>query len=296
MESVSNPKISIVLPCYNGASMLPRAIDSCISQIFTDWELIIVNDCSIDDTLKVATDYSKRDSRIRVVSNEKNLKLPATLNHGFRLARGTYYTWTSDDNIMHPDMLQVLSDYLDVHDDIALVASDFVNADETGKEKDICRFEGDLNVLIPLNDYVGFSFMYRADVAKTIGEYDESLFLVEDYEYWLRIWKDHKIVRIDDVLYTRCMHDKSLTATRKNDIAARLLDLRLMYLDVFEERLRRYPKQRAILYNRIVDQLHGSKKRHYLFHFGKKQPFSFLARYLLVHYPNSMLKKLLKKE
>ena len=85
---MTTPAVSIVLPTWNGAKLLPGAVEGCLAQTFRDFELIIVNDCSTDDTLAVAERLAASDPRVRVVSNESNLKLPATLNHGFSLARG----------------------------------------------------------------------------------------------------------------------------------------------------------------------------------------------------------------
>ena len=105
---MKNPKISVILPSYNGERYLAQSIQSVIDQTETDWELIIVNDCSTDSTLEIATKFAKIDRRIKVISNEKNSKLPASLNEGFRRAKGKYLTWTSDDNYYKPDALKKL--------------------------------------------------------------------------------------------------------------------------------------------------------------------------------------------
>ena len=91
------PKVSIVLPTYNGSKFLSRSIESVQEQAETDWELIIVNDCSTDNTLDIAQKYAQQDKRISVITNEQNKKLPASLNVGFSRAKGKYLTWTSDD-------------------------------------------------------------------------------------------------------------------------------------------------------------------------------------------------------
>ena len=70
------PTVSIVLPCYNGAGFLAQSIDSVIAQTFTDWELIIVNDCSKDNSLEIMQQYAEKDSRIRIINNEVNLTYP----------------------------------------------------------------------------------------------------------------------------------------------------------------------------------------------------------------------------
>ena len=92
-----NNKVSIILPTYNGKKYIRDSIESIINQTYTNWELIIVNDCSTDDTQKIIEEYQQKDKRIIVINNEKNLKLPASLNRGFEEASGEYYTWTSDD-------------------------------------------------------------------------------------------------------------------------------------------------------------------------------------------------------
>ena len=91
-------KVSVVLPVYNGAKRVSKAIESVLSQSYTNLELIIVNDCSTDNTMEVLRGYADKDSRIKVYENEVNQKLPRTLNNGFSHVEGDYLTWTSDDN------------------------------------------------------------------------------------------------------------------------------------------------------------------------------------------------------
>src|SRR5436190_21740360 len=98
--STSNPKVSIVLPTYNRAKYLKLSIDSCLIQTFKDFELIIVDDCSKDETPQTIKSYT--DPRIRYHRNESNQRLPRSLNIGFSLAKGEYLTWTSDDNFFLP--------------------------------------------------------------------------------------------------------------------------------------------------------------------------------------------------
>ena len=95
MNDIKNdviPKISVILPTYNGERWLAESIKSVIDQTEHNWELIIVNDCSKDNTLKIAQSFAERDKRIFVISNEVNKKLPATLNIGFSYAKGKYLT------------------------------------------------------------------------------------------------------------------------------------------------------------------------------------------------------------
>ena len=91
------PLVSIVIPTYNRAHVLAYAVRSVLDQTYTNLELIIVDDNSPDNTRAVVDSF--KDERIRYVKNEPNLKLPRTLNKGFSLAKGSFLTWTSDDNL-----------------------------------------------------------------------------------------------------------------------------------------------------------------------------------------------------
>lgn len=94
--------ISIVLPIYNGEKYMKQSIDSVINQTYANWELLIVDDGSTDNTAAIAREYAEKDNRIKYYKNPQNMRLPKTLNRGFSLATGDYLTWTSDDNYYYP--------------------------------------------------------------------------------------------------------------------------------------------------------------------------------------------------
>src|SRR3989338_10314783 len=104
--SIINPKVSIVLPTYNGARYLRQSIDSCLSQTYKNIELIIVDDCSTDETPDIVHSYN--DPRIRYVRNKTNQRLPRSLNIGFALTTAEYLTWTSDDNEFLPQAIETM--------------------------------------------------------------------------------------------------------------------------------------------------------------------------------------------
>lgn len=284
------PKVSIVLPCYNGAALLGEAINSCLNQTFKDWELIIINDCSTDNTLEVATSYAEKDKRIKVFTNEKNSKLPASLNNGFRRAVGEYWTWTSDDNLLHPTMLEEMVNYLDEHDEVGFVVADYNIIDLSGNVVSVVNIPNDIQICLQLNNYVGASFMYRKKYAIQVGDYNEDLFLVEDYDYWIRLNNVCKLNRLPKCLYSYRKHEGSLSETRKEDIRLRLLDLRIKYLEQTEKQLKNYPSKLSLYYYRIVDNLTGKERIKYFFRFFKKLPLSFGLKYLLIHIPHRLIK------
>lgn len=211
------PKVSIVLPTYNGHRFLRQALDSLVGQMFDDWELIIVNDCSTDETGEIADEYAKKDKRIRVIHNKTNKKLPASLNIGFADATGEYFTWTSDDNIAKPNWLRVMIEYLDKNPDVDMVSAAEDYIDESGNVIGQTKLSRGVKGLITRNN-VGAAFMYRQAIAKKIGPYDENTFCAEDYDYWCRIALAGILKFIPDNIYLYRFNPWSLTSLQQQNI------------------------------------------------------------------------------
>ena len=231
------PTVSIVLPTYNGSRYIRESIGSVLEQTYIDWELIIVDDCSTDDTLKIVRSYESRDSRIRVIHNVVNKKLPGALNVGFENAKGKYLTWTSDDNAYLPKALTVMVERLEASN-VPMVCADICVMDENGiVKKDMVRTYVDEELC--RRNTVRACFLYRRQVLDAVGYYDTSLYCVEDYDYWLRVKQKYgRIERIDQVLYKYRCHEASLTSTKKEKILAALMRLRRKHIDFIIEDLR----------------------------------------------------------
>lgn len=207
--------VSIVLPVYNGEKHIRDSIESIINQSYQNWELIIVNDCSIDCTMEIVSEYQKKDNRIKVISNTSNLKLPRTLNVGFTYARGDYWTWTSDDNIYKKNAIERMVEELEENPDFSMVYADYFCIDGQGDvigEGKLGQPSGLIN-----GNVCGACFMYTAEIAKEIGEYDPLLFLAEDYDYWIRIYRQGLIKHVRENLYYYRKHSESLTE-QKSDL------------------------------------------------------------------------------
>jgi acetyltransferase-like isoleucine patch superfamily enzyme len=196
---------------------LAESIESIIRQTYQNWELIIVDDASTDKTWEIVSHYVEVDSRISTVRNEKNLRLPASLNAGFSAARGEFYTWTSDDNCYRSHAFQRLVEELTTGKGYHLVYSDFSIIDATGKflrSVQVPEFEN-----LCTENCIGSCFMYSKIVHETLGGYDLTQFLVEDYDFWLRASSLFRFLPLNEDLYFFRKHDKSLSATRKDSIA-----------------------------------------------------------------------------
>jgi glycosyltransferase involved in cell wall biosynthesis len=215
--------ISIVLPTYNGERFIKQSINSIINQTYKEWELIIVDDCSTDDTFNIVEKYGERDNRISVIHNEVNQKLPASLNIGFKKAKGDWFTWTSDDNVFMPDALEKMYKELMNDQSIDFVYSNYIVIDPddfmlfeviTGPEEEIF-----------LKNNIGACFLYKKELHQMLNGYDKKKFLVEDYDFWIRAYEKYKFKHIAKELYYYRIHNSSLTAERKESIRAATIRL-----------------------------------------------------------------------
>lgn len=203
------PRVSVVLPTYNQAEYLPQALDGVFNQTWRDYELIIVNDGSTDDTPRILEEYQRRYDF--AVVHQENQKLPRALNTGFRLARGQYLTWTSSDNVMLPTMLEALVDVLDAQPQVGLVYADWEVIDERGAVIGAVQtLDFDRHLLMRMN-YINACFLYRRACQETVGLYDPEYIYAEDWEYWWRIARCFTMMRIPRVLYQYRMHSSSLS-------------------------------------------------------------------------------------
>ncbi|MAN60035.1 MAG: glycosyl transferase [Flavobacteriaceae bacterium] len=207
--------ISVILPVYNGEDYLEEAIKSCLDQSYSNFELIIIDDGSSDATLKIATDWSMEDSRIKVLSNEVNRNLPYSLNIGHKLAKGEYITWTSHDNLYQRGALEALVSKLK-NSNADIVYADYLLIDKEGSIRGKVNAKS-IDYLLFTN-VIGPCFLYKRNVYLNNTCYNESLYLLEDFDFWIRSLKNSRFVKIDNPgYYFYRYHPDSLTMKIKKD-------------------------------------------------------------------------------
>jgi glycosyltransferase involved in cell wall biosynthesis len=206
---MSSPQVSIVLPTYNGSQFLEQSVQSCLAQTHSNWELIVVDDASTDETPEIVSLLVTRDPRVHAIRNETNRKLPGALNVGFGEVCGQYLTWTSDDNRYRPDAIARMVAYLDGHPKVDIVYTDYTRIDRNGEELGKVVV-GEPDTLVSGN-CVGACFLYRREVHHCLKGYTESFFLAEDYEFWLRAFCRFRLQPMHEDLYLYRLHPRSLT-------------------------------------------------------------------------------------
>ena len=181
------PLVSIVLPTYKRAQLLPHAIRSVLGQTYANLELIVVDDNSPDDTTEVVSSFD--DPRIRYVKNDPNLKLPRALNRGFALARGEYLTWTSDDNLLRTDGNRTHGRAHCAQRRMRFRLRGLLAVREHGRRGPTRRpaaRPAARQLQLDKGNHIGACFMYTRQLYEAVGDYDPELFLVEDYDYFIR--------------------------------------------------------------------------------------------------------------
>ncbi|MCA9895172.1 MAG: glycosyltransferase family 2 protein [Anaerolineae bacterium] len=220
---LSKPTISVVLPIYNGARYLRESVQSILKQTFTDWELILVDDGSTDESPQLIDEFCELDERIISIRNETNQNLPASLNRGFDIARGQYFTWTSHDNQYRPHAFKTMHQYLVDHPDVDLVYADYAHLNEAGDVTGYTRVP--IPERLVMKSSVGACFLYKRKIHEEIGGYDTTKVLVEDYDFWLRASMKFKLQPLSNDLYLYRFHASSLTTTRRKAIMEKRAEL-----------------------------------------------------------------------
>jgi glycosyltransferase involved in cell wall biosynthesis len=220
MSAAHQPLVSIVLPTYKRAHVLPLAIESVLAQTYPNWELLVVSDNSPDHTEAVVKSFD--DPRIRYFRNDTNLRLPRTLNRGFALARGDFLTWTSDDNMLAPEALARMVQALQTGEADFVFADyyEFADTDAAGKPTDVKPVRLPDVPDMAKGNSIGACFLYTRQVYERIGDYDPALFLNEDYDYWMRIARQFRMRHIPELLYYFRRDEDSLYCARFAEVRA----------------------------------------------------------------------------
>lgn len=187
------PKISILMGIYNCAGTLPDAIDSILRQTVTDWELILCDDGSADDTFAVAQRYAQaHPDRIVLLQNPKNLGLNATLNRCLSVARGEFIARMDGDDICAPERFAEELAVLESEPEIAIVSTDMHCFDESGVWGMIQYAEyPQPKDFLANSPFCHAPCMVRKEAYDAVGGYtvDKKLLRVEDYHLWIKMYQ-----------------------------------------------------------------------------------------------------------
>ena len=228
------PKISLIMSVYNGEDYLAETIESVINQTFKEWEFIIINDCSTDNTFEILAEYASKDKRIKVHTNETNLRLPSSLNKALSFAEGKYIARMDADDICLPDRLQKQFDFMEANPNIDLSSCRFFTLKNGVYSSGGCGGKGDSEsikaLLLVTNPILHPGIIAKADVVKELG-YDKNFTCTEDMELWTRFVLNGKRVEIlSEYLMIYRLHDKQITETTLDKQRKEVINVQKNYL------------------------------------------------------------------
>jgi glycosyltransferase involved in cell wall biosynthesis len=203
------------MPAYNAGKFISQAINSILCQTFSDFELIIIDDASKDNTWSLITAFD--DSRIRKYRNANNLGISLTRNALIELAEGTYVAWLDADDISTFNRLEVQFNFLENNIDYVFIGSSAFVIDVHGNSKGKWEFVDNYDYikvgLFFKNQFVQSSIMVRSDIIKLI-KYDVLAQPVEDYLMWYQLTKHGKATNLEECLVSYRIHPSGATLSR----------------------------------------------------------------------------------
>lgn len=206
---IKKPTVSVIMAAYNGAALIGETVESVLAQSFADWELVVVDDCSKDDTLGVLAGYT--DPRIRVVRAEVNGGPVLARNRAFAETRGRYIAALDQDDICHPDRFARQAAFLEANPDTVLVSS-AASVLEDGRVSPGQWIRPLVPALIDWlmlvqNPIVWSSVMFRADAAHRLDPFERpEMRYVEDFDLYHRLRAFGRIAQIDEELLQYRVH------------------------------------------------------------------------------------------
>jgi glycosyltransferase involved in cell wall biosynthesis/SAM-dependent methyltransferase len=220
MTETSSPKISVIMPVYNGEKYLSQAIESVLSQSYSDFEFIIINDFSTDRSESIIGSY--HDSRIIFLKNEENLGITRSLNLGIKVSRGEYIARMDADDISLPERFKEQVSFLDSHPDIGVLGTAAFLIDGLGNIGQEIRFPQD-HILIFwqlcffTNAIIHPSAMMRKDLLDKVNGYNVEFKFAQDYNLWCRLSKFTHFANLPHLLLYLRKHAENVSVKKRDE-------------------------------------------------------------------------------
>jgi glycosyltransferase involved in cell wall biosynthesis len=208
---------------YNGSpDYLRESVDSILNQSFTDFEFIIIDDCSSDDSWSILRKYANRDHRIRLLHNPYNIGLTKSLNRGLHHAKGEYIARQDADDISIPTRLEKQVIWLTQHPKTTLISSEIQRIKPNGSLGKISERTCSSNLLawhLLFHNHLGghSQVMFRRQPVLDLGGYNENFVYSQDYELWCRLSKVSSIEIFPEALLYQRFHSSSISASKRSE-------------------------------------------------------------------------------
>lgn len=214
------PKVSVVMSVFNGSRYLHKSIESVLNQSFTDFEFVIIDDCSEDSTFEILSSFAKKDKRIEIIRNESNMGLTKSLNKALGKINGPYVARIDADDMFLTNKLESQLEFMTENDSLI----SFTNCemiDSCGNKMHVHYLPFDEISLkwsmIFRNAMRHSTAMWKRKEVEKIGLYDENYKYAQDYEFWTRLMESNSVGVVHQILSSIRMHENTITQCRIKD-------------------------------------------------------------------------------
>lgn len=213
----SEPMVTILLPVYNGSKYLAEAIESMLAQTFADFEFLIINDGSTDNTGEIISSHA--DNRIRLITHTQNQGLVTALNHGLAEARGTYIARMDADDISAPDRLEKQFAYMEQHPEIAALGTGIATFGRENHQEWRPLLPDEVHCHLLFHSTLAHpSVMLRRSVLERFSlYYDDAYKHAEDYKLWVQLSRHAQLANVPEVLLYYRVHDEQISLQKNQE-------------------------------------------------------------------------------
>jgi glycosyltransferase involved in cell wall biosynthesis len=206
-------KVSVVMSVFNGEKFISDSVESILNQTYRDFEFVIIDDGSFDDTYKIIQAY--HDNRIKLF-RQSNQGVASGLNAGIRMSKGEYIARMDADDLSEPDRLEIQINYMDNHPDCVLVGVNAILIDEDGLPLRKLSYPQHRNAIYTslqngLSPFSDGAVMFRRSVAESCGFYNEKMLVGEDWLLWVNLFQLGEMANIPICLYRYRLSSSALT-------------------------------------------------------------------------------------
>ena len=291
------PAVSVIMPTYNRADYLKKAVQSILDQTFNNFELVIINNYSTDDTLEVINAFN--DSRIKVINFKNGGVIAKSRNQGIMQSVGKYIAFLDDDDLWCPDKLELQIKYMDEHPEFDLVYSNALIIDEHGNKNGLLKDSKDAKTghvfldLLYENFIPVLTVLMKREIIETNGVFNEdpSMRAAEDFEYWLRTSLKFNFGYIDKALTLYRIHSESVSMAINRPLLRQKTLQRFMFKKEVPEKyykniaynIERLNSDISVYYWSISDKINARifVKKYIIFNLKKINLFNTVAGFLL---------------
>lgn len=246
---MNNPLVSVIIPCYNAEKYVEEAVRSIMTQTYKNLEILVTNDCSTDNTLKILQSLAEEDSRIKVIENKENLKIVKSLNNMIDIAQGKYIARMDADDISLPERIEKQVKFMEENPEYGVCGTNAWIIDEEGKKigKTFLPIKYD-EILFYAKYICPFyhpTVLIKSNVLKKY-KYLENIHYAEDYELWCRLIYKEKFIMHN-------LPDKLLQYRKnKNQITQKYRDVQIASVAKFFEEYKIFSESEFISFKKII--------------------------------------------